>query len=103
HSGGALALAAELAVPLLGHRLTLDRVAPGNATPGVRLQPVEDGEVFELAGPLPMRVSAIHTPGHARGHLALFEARSRALLCGDMVSTLSTIILDPPEGDLGDY
>jgi endoribonuclease LACTB2 len=25
------------------------------------------------------------------------------MICGDMVSTVSTIIIDPPEGDLGQY
>jgi len=49
------------------------------------------------------RYRALHTPGHARGHLAFLDERTLALLAGDMVSTLSTIVIDPPEGDMGDY
>jgi endoribonuclease LACTB2 len=99
HVGGALALARHLDVPLFGHARTLDRV-DGD---GVRREVLGDGASFDLAGPLPMQLRAVFTPGHARGHLCFHEARSGALICGDMVSTLSTIIIDPPEGDLGDY
>ncbi len=45
----------------------------------------------------------LHTPGHARGHVAFLDDRTGALLAGDMVSTLSTVVIDPPEGDMADY
>ncbi len=59
------------------------------------------GEVLELgeAG----EVEVIHTPGHAPGHLCLFQRRWNALYAGDMVSTASTILVEPPEGDMGLY
>ena len=44
----------------------------------------------------------LHTPGHARGHLCLL-AQDRYLVAGDMVAGEGTIVLDPPEGHLGDY
>jgi endoribonuclease LACTB2 len=100
HVGGALAAARHLGVPVMGHARTLDRLA-GDAR--VARQIIEDGAELDLAGPLPMNLRAVFTPGHARGHLCFHEARSGALICGDMVSTLSTIIIDPPEGDLGQY
>jgi glyoxylase-like metal-dependent hydrolase (beta-lactamase superfamily II)/8-oxo-dGTP pyrophosphatase MutT (NUDIX family) len=100
HMGGAFAVARHLGVPLFGHPRTLDRLA-GSAD--VRREVLEDDAFIDLAGPLPIRLRAVFTPGHARGHLCFHEARSGALLCGDMVSTLSTIIIDPPEGDLGHY
>jgi glyoxylase-like metal-dependent hydrolase (beta-lactamase superfamily II)/8-oxo-dGTP pyrophosphatase MutT (NUDIX family) len=100
HIGGALALARHLGVPIRAHARTLDRLAPD---PRVRRETIEDGAEIELDGPVPIRLRAVFTPGHARGHLCFHEARSGALLAGDMVSTLSTIIIDPPEGDLGDY
>jgi glyoxylase-like metal-dependent hydrolase (beta-lactamase superfamily II) len=59
--------------------------------------PLADGEL--LHG----RYRALHTPGHARGHVAFLDERTGALLAGDMVSTLSTIVIDPPEGDMADY
>ena len=43
---------------------------------------------------------AIHTPGHAVGHLCLYNP-GMGLVAGDMVAGLGTILLDPPEGNLG--
>src|SRR5262249_47414047 len=100
HIGGAPWVARKLGVPILGHPLTLDR-CPHDAD--VSLKPVDDGDRFELSGPLPMKLRAVFTPGHARGHHCLYEERSSALIAGDMISTLSTIVIDPPEGNLGDY
>jgi glyoxylase-like metal-dependent hydrolase (beta-lactamase superfamily II)/8-oxo-dGTP pyrophosphatase MutT (NUDIX family) len=100
HTGGAIAAARHLGVPILGHARTLDRLAIDTA---VRRETIDDGATLELAGALPITLRAIFTPGHARGHLCFHDERSGALICGDMVSTLSTIIIDPPEGDLGQY
>ncbi|HEB52526.1 MAG TPA: MBL fold metallo-hydrolase [bacterium] len=49
------------------------------------------------------QLEAIHTPGHDRGHLCFRESRYGAMLVGDMLSTVSTIIIDPPEGHLATY
>src|SRR5690606_1423736 len=46
---------------------------------------------------------AIFTPGHDQGHLCFRESRYGAMLVGDMLSTISTIIIDPPEGHLATY
>ena len=45
----------------------------------------------------------IHTPGHATGHLCLFNGGLSTLVAGDMVAGVGTILLDPPEGNLHDY
>jgi ribonuclease/clavin/mitogillin len=100
HTGGALAAARHLGVPIFAHARTLDRL---DGDPAVVRRALEDGSELDLAGPLPIKLRAVFTPGHARGHLCFYEERSGALICGDMVSTLSTIIIDPPEGDLGQY
>jgi glyoxylase-like metal-dependent hydrolase (beta-lactamase superfamily II)/8-oxo-dGTP pyrophosphatase MutT (NUDIX family) len=100
HTGGALAAARFLDAPLIGHARTLDRV-PSDAR--VRREIIDDGARLHLRGPLPIELAALFTPGHAKGHLCFHDARSGALICGDMVSTLSTIIIDPPEGSLGQY
>jgi glyoxylase-like metal-dependent hydrolase (beta-lactamase superfamily II)/8-oxo-dGTP pyrophosphatase MutT (NUDIX family) len=100
HTGGAIAAARHLGVPLFGHARTLDRLLPDAR---VAREVIDDGARLELAGPLPIALRAVYTPGHARGHLCFHDERSGALICGDMVSTLSTIIIDPPEGDLGQY
>jgi endoribonuclease LACTB2 len=49
-------------------------------------------------------LQAIHTPGHAPGHLSFWEPRYRLLFVGDMISTLSSVLIPPPpEGDLAVY
>lgn len=52
---------------------------------------VEEGERW---GPW----QALHTPGHAPGHLCLWHADQRLLLAGDMTAGLGTILIDPDEG-----
>jgi len=46
---------------------------------------------------------ALLTPGHAPGHLAFHLPRFGMLLAGDMVSTLSSVIVAPPDGNLRHY
>ncbi|HET8724845.1 MAG TPA: MBL fold metallo-hydrolase [Anaeromyxobacteraceae bacterium] len=91
HVGGVAALAAR-GLPVRAHPETSRRLAGGAA-----FLPVADGEL--LGG----RWRALFTPGHAPGHLCFLDVRTGALLAGDMVSTLSTVVIDPPEGDMGLY
>lgn len=48
-------------------------------------------------------LTAYHTPGHAPGHLVFFEARTKTLFAGDLVSTSTTILVSPPDGHLKTY
>jgi glyoxylase-like metal-dependent hydrolase (beta-lactamase superfamily II) len=98
HVGGALKVKERLKIPLWAHPRTAERLAPGAVD---RL--LEDGEMIELAGEPPMKLRVLHTPGHARGHLCLVDRASRAAIVGDMVAGIGTILIDPPEGDMGDY
>jgi ribonuclease/clavin/mitogillin len=66
-----------------------------------------DGDRLDL-GPAPdgsgsWHLEAIHTPGHAPDHLAFWDPKYRRLFVGDMISTLSSIVIVPPEGDLTVY
>jgi glyoxylase-like metal-dependent hydrolase (beta-lactamase superfamily II)/8-oxo-dGTP pyrophosphatase MutT (NUDIX family) len=92
HQGGVGPLAAR-GLPVHAHARTLDRA----------LVPIADGRVLEDGALMGGRWRALHTPGHARGHVSFLDERTGALLCGDMVSTLSTIVIDPPEGDMTEY
>jgi len=47
--------------------------------------------------------TALHTPGHATGHLCLHDTVSDAVIAGDMVAGVGTIVLAPPEGNLEHY
>ena len=91
HVGGLGPLAARGLV-VRAHPLTASRLPAG-----IPVLPVADGDL--LHG----RWRAVFTPGHAPGHLCFLDERTDALLAGDMVSTLSTVVIDPPEGNMGQY
>jgi glyoxylase-like metal-dependent hydrolase (beta-lactamase superfamily II)/8-oxo-dGTP pyrophosphatase MutT (NUDIX family) len=103
HIGAANACAKRYGVPILAHPLTA-RALHGRIEVTRHL---EDGAILDL-GPAPdgqgrWHLQAIHTPGHAAGHLAFHEPRYRLLFVGDMVSTLSSVVIAPPDGDLAVY
>ncbi|HET9887081.1 MAG TPA: MBL fold metallo-hydrolase, partial [bacterium] len=97
HAGGAELLAQEFGVPVIAHEETLKRLAK----PTLPSQPLKDREMIELSGG--ERVRALHTPGHAAGHLAYYEEMQRSLFAGDLVSGISTIVIDPLPGSLDRY
>lgn len=97
HIGGAESVKQRLGIPVWCHAKTADRL-PFRAD---RL--LEEGEVLTLQGTPPMRWRVLYTPGHARGHICLLDEASHALIAGDMVAGLGTILIDPPEGDMSDY
>lgn len=98
HIGGAVPLALQLGVPILGHPETL-RAFEGQPR-GPELLPIDDGDEIDLDG---VMLRALHTPGHARGHLAFHMAERGILIGGDLASGLSTILIDPDEGDMERY
>jgi glyoxylase-like metal-dependent hydrolase (beta-lactamase superfamily II) len=46
---------------------------------------------------------AVHTPGHASNHLCYLLERERMLFAGDHVMDGSTVVITPPDGDMGAY
>jgi glyoxylase-like metal-dependent hydrolase (beta-lactamase superfamily II)/8-oxo-dGTP pyrophosphatase MutT (NUDIX family) len=101
HVGGALSLSRELSVPILAHPATWERWGEGAFVPGERRIEVREGEEISLSGGETFRVH--HTPGHAEGHIALYEIRQGSLFAGDLVSGVSTILVGPDSGDLDRY
>jgi glyoxylase-like metal-dependent hydrolase (beta-lactamase superfamily II) len=68
---------------------------------------LRDGDVLSLG---PVRLRAIHTPGHASNHLCYLmegnepESRSQSLLLsGDHVMGGSTVVISPLDGDMAQY
>jgi glyoxylase-like metal-dependent hydrolase (beta-lactamase superfamily II)/8-oxo-dGTP pyrophosphatase MutT (NUDIX family) len=103
HIGAANACAQRYGVPILAHPLTAQALR-GRIEVSRHL---EDGAILDMGtapdGQGRWHLQAIHTPGHAAGHLAFYEPRYRLLFVGDMVSTLSSVVIAPPEGDLSVY
>ena len=48
-------------------------------------------------------VTAVHTPGHASNHLCYFLEEERLLFSGDHIMQGSTVVITPPDGDMGAY
>lgn len=105
HVGGVNALRAHLtekvnvAAPVAAHRLTAEPLA--DAINFDRF--IEDDEVITLAGEPEISLRAMHTPGHARGHLCFYEERTGTLISGDNIVGLGSVLIDPPEGNMRDY
>jgi endoribonuclease LACTB2 len=94
HVGGVQDLRARTGAPVWAHAHTAAHVP----FPVDRLLD-EGDELVTDAGTW----TALYTPGHARGHLCLRSEDGGSIVAGDMVAGEGTIVLDPPEGALGDY
>jgi ribonuclease/clavin/mitogillin len=99
HVGGVNALRAHLGdVSVSAHRLTAE------ALPDITINKMlEDRDVLMLEGEPRIALRVMHTPGHARGHLCLYDERTGTLLSGDNIVGLGSVLIDPPEGNMRDY
>jgi glyoxylase-like metal-dependent hydrolase (beta-lactamase superfamily II) len=93
HVGGVEVLAKELGLPVWAHAKTRDRIERADIVTRI----IEDGESL-IEG-----WTALHTPGHAPGHICLWHARSKTLVVGDMVASVGTILIAPGDGDMAVY
>ena len=101
HVGGLEVLARELGAPVWAHELTASRLAP--EARGLVTRRLADGEEIVLEGPRDESWRVLHTPGHAPGHVCLFEERTRTAVVGDMVASVGTILIAPGDGDMQVY
>jgi glyoxylase-like metal-dependent hydrolase (beta-lactamase superfamily II)/8-oxo-dGTP pyrophosphatase MutT (NUDIX family) len=103
HVGAAAACAERYRVSIMAHPLTAEGLRGRLVVNGL----LQDGDRLDLGacphGSDPWQMEAVHTPGHAAGHLVFFEPHYRLLFAGDMISTLSSVVIAPPEGDLSVY
>lgn len=101
HVGGAALLRDRLSLPLFAHEKTAARLE-GRMTFDALLS---DQETWKLKGTSQQsfELRAIHTPGHAPGHLCFHEVTSGALIAGDMVAGVGTILVEPQDGDMALY
>ena len=101
HIGGVNALRSHLGndVTVAAHSLTVAAL-PGDIKADVL---IGDEELIVLEGQPRIVLRAMHTPGHARGHLCLHEDRTGTLISGDNIVGLGSVLIDPPEGNMSDY
>jgi ribonuclease/clavin/mitogillin len=103
HIGAAVVCSERYRLPIWAHPRTAEKL-DGRVPIHRQLQ---DGDRLDL-GPCPADgrpwfLEAFHTPGHASGHLAFFEPFYRLLFVGDMVSTVTSMVISPPDGNLAEY
>lgn len=98
HSPATQAVRAATGATLVGMRARHDEFQDSHFVPDI--VPV-DGQCFELPGAGPM--TAIHTPGHASNHFCYLLHADRLLFTGDHIIQGSTVVINPPDGDMNEY
>ncbi|MEZ5427479.1 MAG: MBL fold metallo-hydrolase [Pyrinomonadaceae bacterium] len=87
--------------PISAHRLTAESLRGK-----VEIEKfIEDQEIFALRDEngSAFDLKALHTPGHARGHLCFYDEEYGFLLSSDNVVGLGSVLIAPPEGNMSDY
>ena len=104
HIGGVNVLKAHLGgdVPVASHAQTAEALREMNSDVHVD-RFIDDGDVITLEGEPQIRLNTLHTPGHARGHLCFHDTDRGALLTGDNIVGVGSVLIDPPEGNMRDY
>ena len=103
HVGAAVVCSERYRLPIWAHTRTADKLRGR-----VEIQRIlSDGDRLPM-GPCPADgrpwyLEVLHTPGHASGHLAFFEPFYGLLFAGDMLSTVTSMVIAPPDGNLMEY
>lgn len=98
HSPAAAALQRASGARVLGRRPAHPEWQDAGFAPDVELA---GGERFELHRGCTLHV--IHTPGHASNHLCFLYEQERLLFTGDHVMQQSSVVINPPDGDMAAY
>ena len=59
-----------------------------------------EGELLEIAG---VTLRVLHTPGHASNQLCYRLEEERMLFTGDHIMQGSTVVINPPDGNMSEY
>lgn len=97
HSPGAALLAARTGAVQLGIPAPIGRHQDQSFRPDRALA---DGERVSVDG---IELEVIHTPGHASNHLCYLHTGIGWLFTGDHIINGSTVVIDPPDGDMSAY
>ena len=98
HSPATVALKARTGATVHGLAARHREWQDTSFAPDVTLQ---GGERIELVPGTTFE--AIHTPGHASNHLCYLLEEEKTLFTGDHVMQMSTVVINPPDGDMRAY
>jgi glyoxylase-like metal-dependent hydrolase (beta-lactamase superfamily II)/8-oxo-dGTP pyrophosphatase MutT (NUDIX family) len=100
HVGGVNALKSHLggAVPVGAHAQTAAALEDIHVD-----HLIEDNEMITLEGKPQIQLRALHTPGHALGHLCFHDEPRGVLMTGDNIVGVGSVLIDPPQGNMRDY
>jgi glyoxylase-like metal-dependent hydrolase (beta-lactamase superfamily II) len=100
HVGGVNALKTHLGgdVPVAAHAQTAEGLTDVHVD-----RFINDNDVITLDGEPGIRLRALHTPGHALGHLCFHDEDRGVLMTGDNIVGLGSVLIDPPQGNMRDY
>ena len=98
HSPLAVALSRATGAPVFGRTALHPMWQDPHFAPQRELQ---QGERLALGAACTLRV--VHTPGHASNHLCYLLEEELTLFTGDHVMQGSTVVINPPDGDMGAY
>jgi endoribonuclease LACTB2 len=103
HVGAVNAVSQRYQLPVRAHKECYRRIEKGY----IKGDALKEGDRIELGtapdGSTDWHLTVVHTPGHAVDHLCYLESRYHAAIVGDMLSTISSILIDPPEGHMQTY
>ncbi len=98
HSPAAMMLAARTGAQVLGALPDHDEGQDASFEPDESL---EGGERIALPGDTTLHV--VRTPGHASNHLCYLLEEEKLLFTGDHVMQSSTVVINPPDGNMAAY
>lgn len=97
HSPGASLLAEATGAELIGRPAPDGRHQDASFAPDYFLGDAEQLETGEFV------LEGVHTPGHASNHVCYLHTDSNWLFTGDHIIDGSTVVIDPPDGNMKQY
>ncbi len=98
HSPAAATIAARTGSPVLGRLASHRESHDASFSPARELQ---HGERLRFGPGATLRV--LHTPGHASNHLCFLLEEQKLLFTGDHVMQGSSVVINPPDGNMQAY
>lgn len=97
-------LARELSVPIKLSKKTYDLISnrtPRNYFAKIKIDFLKEGDV--LCSWKGAELIVHEVPGHASGQLAIVDSMNRIYIVSDLIQTIGTVMVTPPNGDMAKY